>query len=118
MHIHRLALAGATLIAALPLVLPSPPATASAPPAAAAGRCSPGFICTWEKPHFRGLANSVPSRPGCYEGHAARSVSNQSGHRITLYSDTGCYGSKTDLKTGHYSDNTPWKVWSVAVWGP
>ncbi|WP_353943902.1 hypothetical protein ABII15_21255 [Streptomyces sp. HUAS MG91] len=45
-------------------------------------------------------------------------MSNQSNRRITLYSDTGCYGSHFDIKPGHYTDKTPWKVKSVAVWGP
>ncbi|MEW1924973.1 peptidase inhibitor family I36 protein [Streptomyces sp. NPDC088360] len=107
---RSLLLAGVALVAAVPF---------TAQPAAAAARCDNGYVCVWSKPNFGGGERDRKLRPGCYGTvtGGARSVSNQSGKRITLYSDTGCYGSKVDIKTGHYSSSLPWKARSVAVWG-
>ncbi|MFG2286353.1 peptidase inhibitor family I36 protein [Streptomyces sp. NPDC048595] len=111
MKMRSIALTGAALLATLPL---------TAGTADAAPRCSTTLLCGWTQPNFGGRALNLnnPS-PGCdgFSGGDARSVSNQTRHRVTFYSDTGCYGKRFDLTFGHYSAKTPWPVKSVAVWG-
>lgn len=107
-----LLLAGAALAATLPI--------AAVQPASAAPVCAKGKVCTWVKRNFEGTRQNRKLTPGCYDVQSggARTVSNQSGKRITLYSDAGCYGRKLDIKTGHFSSATPFVVTSIAVWGP
>ncbi|MDT3395944.1 peptidase inhibitor family I36 protein [Streptomyces sp. B1866] len=104
-----LALVGAAAIAAgLPL-------TAQA--ASTDTRCPQGDVCGWPRPNFGGPVEILHNpEPGC-DSLNARSVSNQSRHRITLYSDYSCRGQHFDLTHGHYSASTPWTVKSVAIWG-
>ncbi|GGN54564.1 hypothetical protein GCM10012285_47520 [Streptomyces kronopolitis] len=111
MKMRALALTGAALLAALPVTVGT---------ADAAAKCPKGNICGWSKPNFGGHAYSVVSpTSGCNGFHGdVRSVSNQNRHRVTFYSDSGCYGKRFDLTNGHYSAKTPWPVKSIAVWGP
>jgi hypothetical protein len=107
MRMRLFALAGATLIATLPLTTQT---------ASAATKCASGKICTWPKADFGGTKRTYGKDNGCYP-RSGRSVSNQSGKLITVYKDASCYGSHFDIKPGHYSDKTPWPVKSMAVWG-
>ncbi|WP_157878875.1 peptidase inhibitor family I36 protein [Streptomyces sp. CT34] len=100
------------MLAALPL---------TAGTADAAAKCPNGNICGWTQPNFEGQESDVftPSS-GCnaFDQDNVRSVSNQDYHRVTFYSDSGCYGQHFDLTRGQYSAKTPWPVRSIAVWGP
>ncbi|MEU2385897.1 peptidase inhibitor family I36 protein [Streptomyces sp. NPDC012461] len=107
MRMRLLALAGATLIATLPL---------TATTASAATKCPSGKICTWTKPKFGGKKYTYNKESGCHP-RSGRSVSNQSGKRITLYKEGSCYGARFEIKPGHYTEKTPWPVQSMAVWG-
>ncbi|MFE5919779.1 peptidase inhibitor family I36 protein [Streptomyces sp. NPDC056468] len=102
------ALAGATLIAMLPL---------STETASASSVCQRGAVCTWSKAGFGGhkLTHANPS-PGCYNW-GGRTISNQRSVRITVYRDGSCRGDHYDIKPGHYSDPTPWPVVGIGVWG-
>ncbi|MFD9905194.1 peptidase inhibitor family I36 protein [Streptomyces sp. NPDC059063] len=88
---------------------------------ASATTCPRGKVCTWVKIGFGGTRSDRKLTPGCtgpgLDG-GARTVSNQSGKRITVYDEPGCYGQKVDIKTGHFSNPTPFVVRSIAVWGP
>lgn len=110
MKMRAAALTGAALLATLPL---------TAGTADAAAKCSKGFICGWSKPNFQGTEGGLSHPTSGCNGFAGdvRSVSNQDIHRVTLYSDSGCYGKRFDLTPGHYSAKTPWPVKSIAVWG-
>ncbi|MFG2948816.1 peptidase inhibitor family I36 protein [Streptomyces adustus] len=107
MRMRLFALAGVTAIAALPLTAPS---------ASAAPRCPSLYVCTWTKADLGGTMHTYNNDSGCYP-RSGRSVSNQTGKTITIYKEASCYGSHVDIKTGHYSANTPWPVASMAVWG-
>lgn len=54
---------------------------------------------------------------GCFP-RKGRSVSNQTGRRISVYKGNYCKGARIDIKTGHYSAKTPWSFKSMSVWGP
>ncbi|WP_320784388.1 peptidase inhibitor family I36 protein [Streptomyces sp. CRN 30] len=111
MRVQLLSLAaGVVLVAAPPL------ATARPVAAAAASKCSGSYVCTWSKADFTGTKYSYNNDNGCYP-RSGRSVSNQTGKRITVYRDASCYGDHFDIQTGHYSAKTPWPVVSMAVWG-
>ncbi|MFE0510149.1 peptidase inhibitor family I36 protein [Streptomyces sp. NPDC058964] len=102
------ALAGVAVAAALPL---------TAQPASASSVCASGAVCTWPKAHFGGtkLTHHNPD-PGCY-AWGGRTISNQRSVRITVYSGGSCTGSHFDIKPKHYSDNVPFKVMGIGVWG-
>jgi hypothetical protein len=102
------ALAGAALIATLPVT--------TAQSASAVTRCSSGYVCTWSGASFAGTKHSYNNAHGCYP-RSGRSVSNQTGKLITVYREESCYGDRIDIRSGHYSENTPWRVKSMAVWG-
>jgi hypothetical protein len=108
---RSLLLAGAALAATLPF--------ASAPPASAAAVCPQGKLCTWVKANFSGTREdrTTPGH-GCFPPQAGsssiRTVSNQSGKTITVYSDTSCYGSKVVIKTGQYSSSLPFAGKSIS----
>ncbi|CAM5562750.1 peptidase inhibitor family I36 protein [Streptomyces purpurascens] len=88
-------------------------------PASAEASCAAGKICTWKQQKFKGAKTSYTKTPGCFgPDDLPRTVSNQSGRRISIYSGASCTGQKFDLKTGTYSDTTPFNVVSIAVWGP
>ncbi|MEU3824744.1 peptidase inhibitor family I36 protein [Streptomyces sp. NPDC029080] len=104
-----LAVAGAATIALLPATVQT---------ASASAVCTGGAVCTWPKPHFDGRASTHRSpTPGCYNW-GGQTVSNQSVHRITLYSGHSCSGSHIDLKPRHYTDNAPFTVIAIGIWGP
>ncbi|MGD3108999.1 peptidase inhibitor family I36 protein [Streptomyces sp. YGL11-2] len=111
MKLRALALSGVALLAVLPL---------TAGTAEAAAKCPNGNVCGWTQPNFAGHESDVfQPTSGCNGFDSdARSVSNQQWHRVTVYSDTGCYGEHFDLTQGQYSAKTPWPVKSIAVWGP
>ncbi|MFF1376479.1 peptidase inhibitor family I36 protein [Streptomyces sp. NPDC058308] len=107
---RSLLLVGAALAVFLPLTV-SPASAAS---------CPKGKVCLWLKRNFEGTHTFRKLTPGCVGtgiDAGARTVSNQSGKRISVYSEPGCYGQKVDIKTGHYSSATPFVITSVAVWG-
>ncbi|MFF8426290.1 peptidase inhibitor family I36 protein [Streptomyces sp. NPDC016566] len=110
MRKRSLLLAGAALAATLPF--------ASVQPASAATVCPQGKVCTWVKRNFEGARNDLkPTGHGCFPVNASdavRTVSNQSGRTITVYSDTSCYGSELVLKTGHFSSSLPFVGESVS----
>ncbi|MBE4738166.1 peptidase inhibitor family I36 protein [Streptomyces caniscabiei] len=103
-----LALVGATVMAILPLT--------TAQPASAATRCPQNYACSWTSANFEGTRRLQNNSSGC-NPFSGRSVSNQTGRLITIYRDESCYGDRIDIRTGHYSANTPWRFKSVAVWG-
>lgn len=85
--------------------------------AAAAKRCASGWFCVWPKVNFKGKANGG-TKPGvCYTPFkpAGHSVSNQTGRTIRVYAKAHCKGSHFDLRTGHYSNPTPFGVRSVTI---
>ncbi|MGW1188558.1 peptidase inhibitor family I36 protein [Streptomyces sp. NPDC002559] len=90
-------------------------------PAAAADpkTCPKGYFCGWSGTNRTGTRTVYSEDPGCYPFKAARSVSNQTSHRIVLWHiSTGC-GEGTKLLTlnpGTYSDNTGSTVTGVEVW--
>ncbi|WP_457459935.1 peptidase inhibitor family I36 protein [Streptomyces sp. TE5632] len=104
MRKRSLLLAGAALAATLPF--------ASMQPASAATVCPQGKVCTWVKADFSGAREdrTTPGH-GCFppqeKSSSIRTLSNQSGKSITVYSDTGCYGSTVVIKTGQYSSSLP-----------
>ncbi|MFJ9587220.1 peptidase inhibitor family I36 protein [Streptomyces acidicola] len=108
MKMRLFALTGAALIATLPLT--------TAQSASAAASCASGYVCTWSKAEFAGTKHTYNKSNGCYP-RSGRSVSNQTGKLITVYREDSCYGDKFDIKTGHYSEKTPWPVKSMAVLG-
>ncbi|WP_216590686.1 peptidase inhibitor family I36 protein [Streptomyces brasiliscabiei] len=108
MRMRLFALAGAALIATLPLT--------TAQQASAATRCPSGYVCTWTQASFEGTKRTYDKSNGCYP-RGGRSVSNQTGKDITLYREASCYGDKITITTGHYSERTPWPVKSMAVLG-
>ncbi|MDX2597124.1 peptidase inhibitor family I36 protein [Streptomyces sp. WI03-4A] len=109
---RSLLLAGVALAATLPF--------ASVQPASAATVCAHGKVCTWLKRNFEGHRQDRKLTPGCYpvSDGGVRTVSNQSGRKITVYSDDSCYGDKLDLKSGTFTSATPFVGYSIAVWGP
>ncbi|GAA2104545.1 hypothetical protein GCM10009801_80240 [Streptomyces albiaxialis] len=122
---NRLALPGlatTAVLATLPLAAPSAASAAPVPESARsasaplAARCANGAVCTWTKAHFQGNKSTYRRPHGCYPWNG-RTVSNQRNKRITLYKDHGCWGSNFDLRPHTYSEKTPWKVRSIAVWG-
>ncbi|MDX3635860.1 peptidase inhibitor family I36 protein [Streptomyces europaeiscabiei] len=108
MKLRLLALAGATVIATLPLT--------TAQTASAATKCPKNYVCSWKKASFKGTKHIHNNSSGC-SPFSGRSVSNQTGKLITVYTDESCYGDSIDIETGHYSSKTPWRFKSVAVWG-
>ncbi|MGW7786795.1 peptidase inhibitor family I36 protein [Streptomyces tricolor] len=107
-----LLLAGAALAATVPF--------ASVQPASAATVCAKGKVCTWLKINFEGTRQDRKLTPGCYpvSDGGVRTVSNQSGKRITVYSDDSCRGKTLDLKSGTFTSATPFVGYSIGVWGP
>ncbi|MEU6575611.1 peptidase inhibitor family I36 protein [Streptomyces sp. NPDC046805] len=109
MRKRLLALAGATLIATLPL---------TAQTASASSTCASRAVCDWTKPNFGGTKHTHRNPSPACNPWGGRTVSNQSVHRITLYRKPSCYGDHFDIKPGHYAQSTPWEVMSIGVWGP
>ncbi|GGY44876.1 peptidase inhibitor family I36 protein [Streptomyces djakartensis] len=109
MRKRSLLLAGAALAATLPF--------ASVQPASAATVCPQGKVCTWVKKDFDGNRKdrTTPGH-GCnpVQDGGIRTVSNQSGKTITVYSDTGCYGSTVVIRSGQYSSSLPFKGLSIS----
>lgn len=108
MRLRLFTLAGVTLIATLPVT--------TAQSASATTRCASGYVCTWSNADFGGTKHSYNNSNGCYP-RSGRSVSNQTGKLITVYREASCRGDRVDIRTGHYSERTPWRVKSMAVWG-
>ncbi|MEU3842027.1 peptidase inhibitor family I36 protein [Streptomyces sp. NPDC028635] len=111
MRKRSLLLAGAALTATLPF--------ASMQPASAATVCAQGKLCTWVKANFSGnREDRTTPEHGCFppqvRSRSIRTVSNQSGKTITVYSDTSCYGSKVVIKTGQYSSSLPFAAKSIS----
>ncbi len=108
---RSLLLAGAALAATLPF--------ASVQPASAATVCAQGKLCTWTKVNLSGTReNRTTPGHGCNPPQAGsnsiRSLSNQSGKTITVYSDTGCYGREVVIKSGQYSSALPFAGKSIS----
>jgi hypothetical protein len=109
---------GGTMAVATPAQAASRPVvtaqTASQP---AATRCPSGWFCVWPQANFGGSWTGGASRNTCYTPFSGgRSVSNQLGARIRVYSSTGCGGSYFDLPSGNYSNPTPFSVRSVRTY--
>jgi hypothetical protein len=91
-------------------------------PAAAAdpNTCPKGSLCGWSGTNRTGTRTVYAKAPGCYPFTAARSVSNQTSHRVVLWHiSTGC-GEGTKLLTlqpGTYTDNTGSTVTGIEVYG-
>ncbi|WP_369213502.1 peptidase inhibitor family I36 protein [Streptomyces flavofungini] len=109
---RSLLVAGAALAATLPFT--------AVQPASAATVCAKGKVCTWVKRNFEGTRQDRKLTPGCYpvQDPGIRTISNQSGKRVTVYSEPGCYGRTLQIKTGHFSGEIPFVGQAIAVWGP
>lgn len=83
--------------------------------------CPQGAVCGWTQPNRQGTRTVYASPDlACSGFSTARSVSNQSGHRVRFFevNDLGCSdGDYFDLQSGYYSDNTPFPVGSIGVFG-
>jgi hypothetical protein len=93
-----------------------------ATPAAAAdpNTCPQGKVCGWSGTNRTGTRTVYSVTPGCDRFIPARSVSNQTSHRIEFWHITGgCdVGTKlVTLKPGTYSDNTHGTVTGIGVYG-
>lgn len=100
------------LLAALPLSLP-------AGSASAATICRSGSVCTWSGNDFAGpkRTSRVHPGPGCYPW-GGKTVSNQSGRTIRVYSGGMCSGKHVDIATGHWAQTKPSAtIASIAVLG-
>ncbi|MFD9935473.1 peptidase inhibitor family I36 protein [Streptomyces massasporeus] len=108
---RSLFLAGAALAASLPFV--------SVQPASAATVCPQGKLCTWTGANLSGTReNRTTPGHGCFppqaRSNSIRSLSNQSGKTITVYSDTSCYGRTVVIRSGQYSDSLPFAGKSIS----
>ncbi|MDF1603826.1 peptidase inhibitor family I36 protein [Nocardioides sp. YIM 152315] len=110
----RLVTAGITAVLAtftVPLAAP--------PPASAAPLCRDGSVCTWTGNDFTGTKRTSGLNPegGCYPW-GGKTVSNQSGHTITVYSKGSCYGKRVQIADGHWGQTKPGAtIQSIAVNG-
>jgi len=113
MRTKIIALLGAAFVAALTLPL-------TAGTASAATMCRDGSVCTWSGNDFGGTKRTsrLNPEPGCYPW-GGKTVSNQSTKKITVYSDSGCWGQEVDIQPGHWGQTKPGAtINSIAVWGP
>ncbi|MGA5119952.1 peptidase inhibitor family I36 protein [Streptomyces pseudogriseolus] len=88
-------------------------------PASAAPVCAKGKLCTWTGANFSGTRHdrTTSAGHGCFApgvGTSFRTISNQSGRAVTVYSDTGCYGSTVVIKNGQYSESLPFAAKSLS----
>lgn len=94
-----------------PLAAPSP--------SSAATLCREGSVCTWSGNDFTGTKRTSHLNPesGCYPW-GGKTVSNQSGHPITVYSEPSCYGKRVQIADSHWAQTKPGAtIESIAVNG-
>lgn len=108
----------ATGLATLALLFPTVSAQAATDTTAAS--CREGSVCTWSKNDFGGtkFTSRLYPEPGCNHWNG-KTVSNQSGRTIRVYSDVSCTGQYVDIQTNHWAQTVPGAtINSIAVLGP
>ncbi|RVU26379.1 hypothetical protein EOT10_10875 [Streptomyces antnestii] len=111
--------------AALAAVLLTPVhAGATAPPAA--GDCSAGQLCLWEKPGFKGhrhvyelSGTDIESCVALPEGGSAQALANRTGRPVTAYQSAECAETgefQTYPGSGTWAPQSPYQVRAFKIW--